>query len=127
MFMHICLHLDDVIIPCESHNQADIVAQSFFDSKLQDESSGVLMDFLAFMIQKLWQNSRINYGNPLKLISMFLNKLGSSGHTFVTRTPGKFIKGSKDSYLSLESNQILSHNFGSFFSVSGIQSAALLF
>jgi len=28
--MHICLHLDDVIIPWESTNRADFVAQSFF-------------------------------------------------------------------------------------------------
>jgi len=30
MFMHICLHLDDVIIACVSINRADFVAQSFF-------------------------------------------------------------------------------------------------
>jgi len=27
--MHICLHLDDVIIPWEPTNRAEIVAQSF--------------------------------------------------------------------------------------------------
>jgi len=32
--MHVCLHLDDVIIACESINRADFVAQSFLDSKL---------------------------------------------------------------------------------------------
>jgi len=30
MFIHICLHLDDVIINWESTNRADFVAQSFF-------------------------------------------------------------------------------------------------
>jgi len=30
MFMHICLHLDDVSIPWESTNRADFVVQSFF-------------------------------------------------------------------------------------------------
>jgi len=29
MFMHICLHLDDVIIPWELNNRADFVALSF--------------------------------------------------------------------------------------------------
>jgi len=28
--MHICLHLNDVIIPWEATNRADFVAQSFF-------------------------------------------------------------------------------------------------
>jgi len=30
MFMHIWLHLGDVIIPWESTNRTDFVAQSFF-------------------------------------------------------------------------------------------------
>jgi len=30
MFMHICLHLDDVIIPWESNNRDDFVDQIFF-------------------------------------------------------------------------------------------------
>jgi len=29
MFIHICLHLDDDVIPWESNNRADFVAQSF--------------------------------------------------------------------------------------------------
>jgi len=32
MFMHICLHLDDVIISWESTNQADFVTQRFIGS-----------------------------------------------------------------------------------------------
>ena len=32
--MHVCLHLDDVIIPWESTNRADFVAKSFFYSNL---------------------------------------------------------------------------------------------
>jgi len=28
--MHICLHLDDVIIPWKSKNRADFVAQNWF-------------------------------------------------------------------------------------------------
>jgi len=30
MFMHICLHLDNDVIPWESNNRADFVPQSFF-------------------------------------------------------------------------------------------------
>jgi len=30
MFMHICLYLDDAIIPWEPTSRADLVAQSFF-------------------------------------------------------------------------------------------------
>jgi len=44
---------------------------------------------------------------------MFLNQLGSSGHNFGTRNTRTSIKGSKDLYCSLGSNQILSDNFGS--------------
>jgi len=54
--MHICLHLDDDVMSLELKNQADFVAQSFFDSRLQHESLEGLMDFQAFMVQKLWQN-----------------------------------------------------------------------
>jgi len=38
MFMHSCLHFDDVIIPWESNNRADFVTQSFLDSRLRYES-----------------------------------------------------------------------------------------
>jgi len=51
--MHICLHLDD---DWESNNPSDFVVQSFLDSRLQYESFEGLMDFLAFLVQKLWQN-----------------------------------------------------------------------
>jgi len=54
--MHICLHLDDDVIPWVLNNRADIVAQSFLDARLQHESSEGLMDFLAFLVQQLWQN-----------------------------------------------------------------------
>jgi len=55
--MHICLHLDDVIIPWESTNRADFVAQGL-DSRLQYESLEGLTDILAFLVQKLWQNKQ---------------------------------------------------------------------
>jgi len=32
--MHICLHLDDIIIPWEANNLANFVAQFFLDSRL---------------------------------------------------------------------------------------------
>jgi len=34
MFVHICLHLDDVIIPWESTNQVDFLIQIFLGSML---------------------------------------------------------------------------------------------
>jgi len=56
--MHICLHLDDVIIPRESTNRADFVVQSFLDSRLQYQSLEGLMNFLVFLVQKLRQNKQ---------------------------------------------------------------------
>jgi len=35
--MHICLDLDDVIIPCESTNRVDLWLKFFLDSSLQYE------------------------------------------------------------------------------------------
>jgi len=56
--MHIILHLDNDVISWESNNPSDFVTQSFLDSKLQYESLEGLMDFLAFLVQKLWQNKQ---------------------------------------------------------------------
>jgi len=56
--MHICLHLDDVIIPRELTNETDFVAESFLDSRLQYESLESLINFPAFMVQRLWQNTQ---------------------------------------------------------------------
>jgi len=53
-----CLHLDNDVISWESNNPPDFVAQSFLDSRLQYESLEGLMDFLAFLVQKLWQNKQ---------------------------------------------------------------------
>jgi len=72
MFMHICLHLDDLINHWESTNRADFVAQNLFRSWLQYESSEGLMDVLAFLVPKLWPNFQ-------KLIREILtNPLGNS-------------------------------------------------
>ena len=61
-----CLHLDDHVMSCESNNPSDFVAQIFLDSRLQYESLESLMDFLAFLVQKLWQNKqKIIRGSPL--------------------------------------------------------------
>ena len=51
--MHICLHLDDDVISWELNNPSDFVTQFFFNSRLQYESLEGLMDFLAFLVQKL--------------------------------------------------------------------------
>jgi len=53
MFLHIFLHLVYVIIPWESSNRADFVAQSFLDYSLQYETLEGLMDFLAFLVQNV--------------------------------------------------------------------------
>jgi len=36
--MHICLHLDNDVIPWESNNPSDFVTRSFLDSRLQYET-----------------------------------------------------------------------------------------
>jgi len=56
--MHIRLHLDNDVISWESNNPSDFVTQIFLDSRLQYESVECLMDFLAFLFQKLWQNKQ---------------------------------------------------------------------
>jgi len=58
MFMHICIHLDNDITSGESNNPSDFVTRSFLDSTLQYKSLEGLMDFLAFLVQKLWQNKQ---------------------------------------------------------------------
>jgi len=58
MFMHILFafgwwrHILGVEQP------PDFVAESFLDSRLQYESLVGLMDFLAFLVQKLWQDKQ---------------------------------------------------------------------
>jgi len=88
--MHVCLHLDDVIIPWEPTNRADFVAHSFFlDSRLQYESLEGLMDFLAFLVQKVCQNQQKivrkiptnSLGNPYKI-------RGLLAITWAPETPG---------------------------------------
>jgi len=61
-----CLQLDYDVISWESNNPSDFVAESFFDSRLQYESLEGLIDFLAFLVQKIWQNKqKITRGIPL--------------------------------------------------------------
>jgi len=57
--MHIYIHWDNDVTSGESNHPSDLVTRSFLDSKLQYESSEGLMDFLAFLVQKLWPNFRI--------------------------------------------------------------------
>ena len=57
--MHICLHLDNDVTSRESNHPSDLVTRIFLDSRLQYESFEGLMDFLAFLVQKLWPNFRI--------------------------------------------------------------------
>ena len=87
--MHICLHLDDDVISWGSNNPSDFVAQSFLDSRLQYKSSEGLMDFPAFLVQKLWRNKQKlirgiptnSLGNPYRIRDL-------SAITWAPETPG---------------------------------------
>ena len=54
--MHISIHWDNDVTSRESNHPSDLVTRSFLDSRLQYESLEGLMDFLAFLVQKLWPN-----------------------------------------------------------------------
>jgi len=88
--MHICLHLDNDVIPWESNNPTDFVTQKFFlDSRLQYESSEGLMDFLAFLVQKLWQNKqKLTREIPLTYSVMSSMILGLLALTWAPETLG---------------------------------------
>ena len=108
--MHICLHLDNIIIPWESTNQADFVDQSFV--RLQ----AVLRVFRGFDglygvsgSKVMAKRPEINQRNSHKSPREFVKNLGSFGPNFGTRSARKSTKGSKDSYYILESKQTLSH------------------
>jgi len=79
MYMHIFLHLDDLIAPGNRPIEPISWLKVFFDSRLQYESSEGLLDFLAFLVQKLWQNNWIffreipdNYSSNSRNIWNFL-------------------------------------------------------
>jgi len=61
--MQVCLHLDDVNILWELTNRADFLAQILLDFIGVKTTIGVvggLIDFVAFLVQTLWQNNRIS-------------------------------------------------------------------
>jgi len=83
------------------------------DSGLQNESVEPLIDFLAILVSKLWPNFRILIKEiPENYLPNSCN-IWNFWHNFGIRNARKSIKGSKDSYYSLESNITLSHNIGS--------------
>jgi len=87
--MHICLHLDDVIIPWEPISRADFVAQSFLGSRLQYKSLEGLMDFLAFLVQKLRQNKqKIMRGIVTNSLGISFKIRGFSVIILTPETPG---------------------------------------
>jgi len=57
--MHICLHSDNDVTSGDPNHPSDLMTRSFLDSRLQCESLEGLIDFLAFLVQKLWPNFRI--------------------------------------------------------------------
>jgi len=66
------------------------------------------MDFLAFLVQKLWQNKRkLMREIPGIYYSIFPGELGSFGHNLGTRNARKSIWGFAASYSSLEYNQYI--------------------
>jgi len=54
VFVHICLHLDNDVTSGGSNNPSYFLTQTSLDSKLKYESLEGLMDFLAFLVRKLW-------------------------------------------------------------------------
>jgi len=82
-------HLVDVIIPWESTNRVDYMALSFLDSRLQYESVEVLMDFLAFLVQTLWQNKqKLIRGIPTKSLENSYKIWDLSAVNFAPKTSG---------------------------------------
>jgi len=83
-------------------NRADFVAETFLDSRLQYESLDGLMDFLAFLVQKLWQNKQKlimgiatnSLGNPYKIrglstITLAPERPGSRSRPLQLHIPAK--------------------------------------
>ena len=87
--MHICLHMDDVVILWELNNRADFVAQSFLESRLQYELSEGLTDFLVFLVNTSRQNKqKLIKGIPTFSLRIHYKILGLSTITFALETPG---------------------------------------
>jgi len=83
-----CLHLDNDIISWESEQSNRFCGSKFFlDSRLQYESSEGLMDFLAFLVQKLWQNKqKILRGIPTNSLGNTYKIRGLSAITWGPKT-----------------------------------------
>jgi len=113
MFMHIVYIWMTSSFPGSRPIKPIVWLKIFSDSRLQHEPSEGLMDFLAFLFKKLWQNKQKLIRETPLIHRKFLNKLGSFGHNFGTRNSRKPIKGCKDSYYSLQSKQTLVHNISS--------------
>jgi len=87
--MHICLHLDDVIISWEPTSQADFVAQRFLDSRLQYVFLEGLMDFLAFLVLTFRQTKQILIrGIPTSSLGISCQIRGLSAITLAPETQG---------------------------------------
>jgi len=82
--------------------------KAFFYSKLQYESLEGLIDFLAFLVQKLGQNKqKVSRGIPTNSLR---NPHKIWGLLAITLAPETF-KASKDSFYNVGSKQTFSHNF----------------
>ena len=79
-----------------------ILLKFSLETRLESESFETLIDFLAFLVQKLW--SKIN-----KLINYLISHVFTTfDHNFWTRNPSRSSKVSKESDCSLVSNKIFS-------------------
>ena len=57
--MHISIHRDNDVASRDSKHPSDLVTRRFLDPRLQYESLEGLINFLAFLVQKLWPNFRV--------------------------------------------------------------------
>jgi len=74
-----------------------------------------LSELQAFLVPKLCKKkTQKQEGLPTGSWGISRINFRTFGHNSGTRNPRKFIKGSKDSYYSLESKKNLSHKIGSF-------------
>ena len=104
-------------------NQIGIMTEIMWTSQRSVRVSVLLMqqdvDIRSYKNSRLQKLLRLLFATPQKLLRdppvgnhcsrEFFKNVGSFGHNFDTRNARKSIRGSKDSYCSLESKQILSN------------------
>ena len=104
-FWTFCLLVPDWVQPLDR----SISLKFSLKTRLESTSFGTLIDFLVFLVQKLWSeiNKQSNY-LIMGLITLLISDLN-----FCTRNPSILIKVSKDSDFSLVSNKNLNEALAS--------------